>query len=233
MTTSYTKRRNKKILALLLSSVMLAAAGTSLAACGSSDTDVDDSEKTYTESDDARIKNGSFEFFDDGDGKNLIITSPTSWSKSNGSSAQGTASSSKAASGIVDTAGEAWTDLTTSSGFPHTTEAEAKANWNNLTAKDKLEFYDVWEEENDDKELSDLDFYNAETDDYNITIDDVPDCENPGTHYAESDEKNEHVLMLHNTYTDGRGTAQKYTSSSTVTVEIGRASCRERVFALV
>lgn len=224
MTTSYTKRRNKKILALLLSSVMLAAAGTSLAACGSSDADVDDSEKTYTESDDARIKNGSFEFFDDGDGKNLIITSPTSWSKSNGSSAQGTASSSKAASGIVDTADEAWNDLTTSSGLPHTTEAEAKKNWDNLTAKDKLEFYDVWEEENDDKELSDLDFYDAETDDYNITIDDVPDCENPGTHYATSDEKNEHVLMLHNTYTDGRGTAQKYTSSSTVTLEAGTSA---------
>lgn len=224
MTTSYEKRRSKKILALFLSSVMLAAAGT-LAACGGgTDSSTDDTEQTYTEPDNARIKNGSFEFFDDNEGRNLIITSPTSWSRSNGSSAQGTASSSNTASGIVDTSTAGWENLTQSSGLPHSTEAEAEANWDNLTAKDKLEFYETWEDANDDGELTDLSFYDETKDDYNITIDDVPDCDNPGTHYASSDEDNEHVLMLHNSYSNGMGTAQKYTSSSTITLEAGTAA---------
>lgn len=118
MTTSYKKRRNRKILALFLSSIMLTAAGALTACGGGGDSSVDDSEQTYTEPDNARIANGSFEFFDDGDGKNLIITSPTSWSRSNGSSAQGTASTSRTASGIVDTSVEAWENLTASSDLP-------------------------------------------------------------------------------------------------------------------
>ena len=146
MTTSYRKRRNRKILALLLSSFMLAAAGALTACGGGTDSSTDDTEQTYTEPDNARIQNGSFEFFDDGEGKNLIITSPTGWSRSNDSSAQGTASSSRTASGIVNTDGEAWENLTSSSGLSHETEAEAEANWDSLTAKDKLEFYDTWQE---------------------------------------------------------------------------------------
>mgnify|MGYP006967556481 FL=1 len=191
MTTSYKKRRNKKILALCLSSFMLMAAATSFAACGSGDdSSVDDSEVTTTETDTARIKNGSFEFFDDNNGKNLIITSPTGWSKSTGSSAQGSASSSKTASGIVDTSDDAWKDLTTSSGKAHATEAEAKANWESLTARDRLAFYDAWLDEDDDHKLADLSFYDEDKHDYNITIDDVPlDSEgnplaNPGTRTA-------------------------------------------------
>ena len=196
MTTSYKKRRNKKILALCLSSFMLMAAATSFAACGSGDdSSVDDSEVTTTETDTARIKNGSFEFFDDNNGKNLIITSPTGWSKSTGSSAQGSASSSKTASGIVDTSDDAWKDLTTSSGKAHATEAEAKANWESLTARDRLAFYDAWLDEDDDHKLADLSFYDEDKHDYNITIDDVPlDSEgnplaNPGTHYADGAEE--------------------------------------------
>ena len=222
MTTSYRKRRNRKILALLLSSFMLAAAGTLTACGGGTDSSTDDTEQTYTEPDNARIQNGSFEFFDDGEGKNLIITSPTGWSRSNDSSAQGTASSSRTASGIVNTDGEAWENLTSSSGLSHETEAEAEANWDSLTAKDKLEFYDTWQEENEDGDLADLSFYDEDTDDYNITIDDVPDCANPGTHTGSDEDTN--VLMLHNSYSDGKGTAQKYTSSSTITLEAGTAA---------
>ncbi len=234
MTTSYKKRRNKKILALCLSSFMLMAAATSFAACGSGDdSSVDDSEVTTTETDTARIKNGSFEFFDDNNGKNLIITSPTGWSKSTGSSAQGSASSSKTASGIVDTSDDAWKDLTTSSGKAHATEAEAKANWESLTARDRLAFYDAWLDEDDDHKLADLSFYDEDKHDYNITIDDVPlDSEgnplaNPGTHYAdgaEEKDKDTHILMLHNSYSDGKGTAQKYTASTTITVEPGTSA---------
>ena len=83
MTTSYKKSRNKKILALCLSSFMLVGAAVSFAACGDGkDSSDDGSEVTTTEKDTARITNGSFEFYDDNSGRNLIITSPNGWSKS-------------------------------------------------------------------------------------------------------------------------------------------------------
>ena len=127
MTTSFKKSRHKKILALCLSSFMLAAAAASFVACGDSkDSSVDDSEVSTTENDTSRITNGSFEFFEDDNGRNLIITSPTGWSKSTGSSASGSASSSQAASGIIDTSEEAWKNLTTSSGLAYDTESVPK-----------------------------------------------------------------------------------------------------------
>ncbi len=229
MTTSFKKRRNKKILALCLSAFMVSAAAVSFAACGDNDSSVDDSEVTTTEKDTARIRNGSFEFFDDSKGKNVIITSPDNWTKSTGTSAGGSAAlSSKKASGIVDTSEDAWKQLTTTSSFAHDTKAEAKANWDKLTVRDRLEFYKTWEEEDDENKLADLDFYDKDKHDYNVDFDALPDLDavNPGTHYAEGDEeaeKNQHVLMLHNAYSDKRGTAQKYTTAS-ITVEPGTSA---------
>ena len=155
MTTSYKKSRNKKILALCLSSFMLVGAAVSFAACGDGkDSSDDGSEVTTTEKDTARITNGSFEFYDDNSGRNLIITSPNGWSKSTNSSASGgSASSSKTASGIVDTSEEAWKNLTSASGKPTSTKAEAEANWNSYTARDKLAFYDTWLDADDDNKL--------------------------------------------------------------------------------
>lgn len=70
MTTSFKKSRHKKILALCLSSFMLAAAAASFVACGDSkDSSVDDSEVSTTENDTSRITNGSFEFFEDDNGQ--------------------------------------------------------------------------------------------------------------------------------------------------------------------
>jgi len=78
MTKSYKKRKNKKILALFLSSFMVVTAAASFAACGNDEnSSTDDSHVTDTETDTARIANGSFEFYDDNNGRNLIITSPT------------------------------------------------------------------------------------------------------------------------------------------------------------
>lgn len=235
MTTSFKKRRNKQILALGLSSLMFFAAATSLAACGNdSDSSTDNSEVTETDTDTARIKNGSFEFYDDNGGKNLIITSPTGWSKTTNSSAQGSASSSKTASGIVDTGADAWKNLTEYEKLAEDSaysqaEALAKTSWADFSAKDKLKFYELWEDEYDDDDdaaLTDLSFYDANKDKFNISFDDLPGCENPGTHYTENDEKEENsrVLMLHNSYTDGRGTAQKYTSSTSITLEAGTSA---------
>ncbi|MFQ7077389.1 MAG: hypothetical protein ACLRSW_05320 [Christensenellaceae bacterium] len=138
---------------------MLVGAAVSFAACGDGkDSSDDGSEVTTTEKDTARITNGSFEFYDDNSGRNLIITSPNGWSKSTNSSASGgSASSSKTASGIVDTSEEAWKNLPPLREAT-STKAEAEANWNSYTARDKLAFYDTWLDADDDNKLEDLDF---------------------------------------------------------------------------
>lgn len=211
------KKRKKQLLALFLSAMFASSFAFSLASCNDDD-NTDNTEKeeetedTSAEKDDARLTNGSFEFYDDNNGKNLIITSPSSWSRSNDAGG----STSKAASGIVNTEKDAWDNLTTSSNLAHSTADEAKANWDNLTAKDKLEFYETYEDEDE------LDFYES----FNIDVDDVPTCENPGTHYASTDKNaadNTNVLMIHNDYNvSGKyGTAQKFTSSTTITVAAG------------
>ncbi len=214
--TTNNKKRKKQLLALFLSAMFASSFAFSLAACKDDESEKpsqeEETEDTSAEKDDARLTNGSFEFFNDNDGKNLIITSPSNWSRSNDAGG----STSKAASGIINTENEAWNNLTTSSGLAHKTADEAETNWDNLTAKDKLEFYKEYEDEDE------LDFYES----FNIDIDDVPTCNNPGTHYASTDEAaadNTNVLMIHNDYNvSGKyGTAQKFTSSTTITVAAG------------
>ena len=73
--------------------------------------------------------------------------------------------------------------------------------------------------------MDDLKFYKNH---YNISADDIPSADvNPGTHYAEgSDEakKNSKVLMIHNQYSSSSGTAQNFTSSSSLTVPAGTSA---------
>lgn len=223
MMTKHNKHKSKKLLALLFAGCMLSATLGGLAACGAKTTtkDPDDSEVTVTEKDDGRISNAKFEIFDDNDGKNLIITSPKGWTRSAGSSGKGTATSSNAASGIVDT--ENWETYTATSDLPHETVAEAEANWENLTTRDKLEFLFNWKKESTDNKVSDLSFYDAEDDifNYNVDFEDLPSCENPGVHDG-SAEDDDAILMLHNYLSkDAWGTAQQYTSSSSITLKPG------------
>lgn len=207
-------KKRKRLLALFLSS-MMACSFAAITACNddkSDDKPNDETTDTTVEKDDARLTNGSFEFFNDNNGKNVIITSPTSWSRSNAAGGQ----TSKAASGIINTEETAWKNLTENSGKAFDTVDNAKKNWDELSIKDRLEFYDAQEKE--DK----LDFYVK----YNIDKDDIPTCENPGTHYAETDETakdNTNVLMIHNDYkVSGKyGTAQKFSSSTTITLQAG------------
>ena len=68
-------KKRKQLLALFLSA-MMASSFAALAAC---DDDTDnttdtETEDTSAEKDTARLTNGSFEFYDDNNGKNLIIT---------------------------------------------------------------------------------------------------------------------------------------------------------------
>ena len=234
MATRFNKRKNK-LLALLMA-MMMASSFAALAACDTTDDDSseDDTTTTPTQTDTSRINNGSFEFVDWNDGKNLLITSPTGWTKSAHSASSGTAVSSKSASGILNTDEDAWKSFTQSSlpegvAAPETKE-EAKQYWSQMSAYDKLKFYKVWDDAYNDEKVSDLDFYDADKDDFNVGINDVPVDKdgniiaNPGTHTQEGEDKDTNVLMIHNAYTDGQGTAQKYTSTSTITLESGTSA---------
>ncbi len=237
--------KKRKLLAIFMAMMMLSSAGAVLASCKEEEaetptTEEETPEEEETVLDDYIVTNAGFETFDDKDGENLIVTSVNGWSRSTNSTASGSAKSSTAASGIIDTADAAWKNLTTS-GLDNLkarelTEDQAKANWDKMTAKDKLEFYEAWEENDNDKELEDLDFYQS----FNIDEDDLPlyrvkdddDNEtatpiaNPGTH--DNSTENTKVLMIHNEYSTTNyekfGTAQKFTSSSTVTVSAGTSA---------
>lgn len=220
--------RKNRLVALILSGMMLSSLSLALAACGdnsSSSTSSSSSSSVEDKKDDGLIKNASFETFSKNNGLNVIGKTPSNWSQvKTNSPTTGSALSSKADSGIVDTT--EWDQLTTSGvgdpDFSTWTEEKASAEWNNMTVRDKLAYYKAWETANEDadKTLSSLSFYQA----FNTSFDKLPDCANPKTHDT-TDTENKNVLMIHNeysnsTYTD-LGTAQKCESSSTVTVKAG------------
>ncbi len=222
------KNRKKKFLALCLSVMMLSSVAA-IAACSEDATDSSSSSSsssasTSEEKDTGLIKNAGFETFND---DNLINTSVTGWGAvAKDSDANGEASSSTAASGILDLSKDAWDDLTTSK-YSATTADDAKANWDKMTTKDKLAFYDKWKEENSGKTISsELDFYES----FNIDTDDLPTIEHFDTHDGQVVDggKDTKVLMIHNEKEEsGRkavGTAQKFTSTTPVTVKAGTSA---------
>ncbi len=224
--------RKKKLLALVLSLTMVFSTVAGLASCKKESTSDDGSttRPVTTETDTARIKNGNFEFFNDDDGKNLIMTSVTGWTKTNNNAATEQTFSSQTESGIIDTDEDSWRNLTQSSLDPSitiTTKEQAATYWDQMSSYDKLSFYDTWASSSN--KVEDLDFYDKEADDFNISLEDVPSCNNPLTHYTEVDPtkgKESSVLMLHNYNPSSRhgGTAQKYTSSTTVTLTAGTSA---------
>ena len=235
MAIRFNKRKNK-FLALLMA-MMMTSSFAALAACNDgldNETEDDTPSTTPTQTDTSRIKNGSFEFVDWSDGSNLLITSPTGWTRSPYSATSGSAVSSKAASGILNTEDAAWKNFTQSSlpegvSAPKTAD-EAREYWSQMSAYDKLQFYKAWDDADYDEKVSKQDFYDADKDNFNVKINDVPTdkngeiIQNPGTHTQDSEDKDTNVLMIHNAYTDGQGTAQKFTSSSTITLESGTSA---------
>ncbi len=232
------KNRKNKFLALCLS-VMMCSSIAALAACkddtatdSSSSSSSSSSVATSEEKDEKLIKNSDFETFDS---ENVLNTSVTGWTRAVNSSASGSALTSKAASGILDLGTDAWHNLTGSnfqegeSAYTLTVE-DAKARWDTLTVKDKLAYYEVWEEQNKDKKIAEeLDFYET----LGIATADIPTISHFDTHdgAVANDKENTKVLMIHNQYPEtdkttgtAYGTAQKYTSSSTVTVKAGTAA---------
>ncbi len=228
--------KNKNKLLALFMAMMMSSSVAGLAACkdddDSSSSDSSSTDSSVVETDSSRINNGSFEFVNWNNGKNLIVTSPTGWSRSTNSATSGTAVSSKSASGIIDTSEEAWNNFTKSN-LPEGTEPktadEARAVWSEMSAYDKLKFYKAWDDADYDENVDKQDFYDATKDKFNVDIDDVPldkdgnVIKNPGTHKG-ADEEDSNVLMIHNAYTNGAGTAQKFTSSSTITLQAGTSA---------
>ena len=232
------KNRKKKLLALCLSALMLSSV-TAFAACkdgnaaDSSSTTSSSSASTSEEKDTGLIKNAGFETFNE---KNAINTSATGWSRSVSSGTSGSALSSKAASGIIDLSEDAWKNLTGSYyEDPNTvktlSEKDAEAVWNKLTVRDKLAYYDQWKEDHKDGKIAeDLKFYES----INIDSGDIPNIDRFDTHHKEGEKgygEDTKVLMIHNEYPEYKdetskttGTAQKYTSSSTVTVKAGTSA---------
>ena len=240
------KNRKKKLLALCLSALMLSSVAA-IAACTDDSTDSSSSSSsssaTTEEKDTGLIKNSDFNFVDK---KNTFNTSVNGWTRSVNSTTSGSALASKAASGVLNLDEDAWNDLTGSyysnpDDVMALTEEEAEAVWDNLTTRDKLLYYKTWKEKEENKSLtisSELEFYES----FNITYEDIPQIERFATHHTEEeiaaieedtgkDFNDYKVLMIHNQYPDAKssntykdqGTAQKYTSTSTVTVKAGSA----------
>ena len=215
------KNRKKQLLALSLS-LLMASSVAGLAACtsdSSTSTSSSSSSSTTTEKDTGIITNASFKTFNTNDGKNLIGKTVTGWTRSTISNLTSTS-----ASGIISTKTEDWDNLTGSKVVDpdKLTVEQAKAQWDNMSAKDRILFMEAWEDAHpDDKIEKELDFITE----YNVDSDDLPTCENPGTAPGAEDDN---VLMLHNAYDWNNykqiGTAQKFTSSSTVTVKAGTAA---------
>ncbi len=227
MAESFKNSKHKKLLALCLSLMMASSAIATLAACGASSSSSSDSSDTETESTEtvdkdpgvSPILNASFQY-NSKKATNLIITDTSGWSKTT------SGQTSKTTSGIIDVSDEKWNNLTKSKldkDPAELTVAEAKENWSKMSAYDKLKFAEAYEDETDE-DFEDLDFYDEKTDAFNIDAEDIPLFSNLGYNPGTPDQvgsKNydPYVLMIHNQYTDNRGTAQKYTSSSTITLQ--------------
>lgn len=214
------------------------------ASCAEATTEEED-DSSVSATDTQLIKNGNFEFYGDKDTEELIdkrgvINTPDSWSFTSGSPTSDTAS------GILDAA--EWTYYTRTGGYAFSTYTkdgedvttfssidEAYAHWEDdtVSAYDRLKFLSLYEEE-----IDDLDANSKEAElfaDYNYSVDfeDVEYlAEEIGTgltlhNDAQQREDGEtSVLMIHNRKTSDNvlGTAQYYTSSTTITLDAGTAA---------
>lgn len=245
---SGTEKWKKRTLTAL--SVALAASLSAgvFAACAPKTETPEEKDPVVSPTDSQLLRNGNFEFYNDNnlsdrDKKYNVINSPSGgWSFTSGSP------SSNAASGIINTS--EWDYFTKSGGYKfqsfkkneddtETVETfrtidEAVAHWkdDNVSAYDRIKFYDIFEE--------DIKALDAESEaaklfkeyNYSVDFDDVKDLDadlpegvtaRPG---AEESEKS--ILMIHNDKKGESeelyGTAQYYTSSTTITLSAGTSA---------
>ncbi len=231
-----TRQAKKRGVAALTVALAACLATGTLAACGETESTDPESETAATKSDSQLLKNGDFEFYGDNNlteriKKLNLINTPDSWSRSTGSDSNGSAPASDAASGIVNTA--EW-DYFARPGRPFGSVDDALAHWTDegVTAYDRIKFYedfdisssDDFEPYSDFAYTVDYDdikgFWNSEANDYAVKN---PRTHDYGTENAGDDAS---VLMIHNEkVTNGvYGTAQYYTSSTTITLSAGTAA---------
>lgn len=223
------------------------------AACTDNDDDDDDDTSSVSAVDTQTIKNGNFEFYsekeDDYEDKRAFINSPSSWSFSSGSPSSSATSgiidtSEDAWKDLTQTGGYSFTtytysgensdyenkDVTTFSGFD-----EAMAHWSddNVSTYDRLYFLEIYQDdldaiEEDDADAAEVEFFADYA--YSIDYEDVQylkeDVGNDFRRYSGANEDETNVLMIHNLATSNSivGTAQYYTSSTTITLAAGTAA---------
>ncbi len=233
----------KYVLSVLSLTVATTLSMGILTACTEDTEDPEDEDTTVSATDTQLLRNGNFEFYSDKDVEELIdrhgvINSPTNWSFTAGSPTSDTSS------GIINTAD--WAYYTRTGGYPFRTYtkddeevttfesiAEAVAHWEdeNVSAYDRLNFLTIYEDE-----IDDLDSDSAEAElfqdySYSVEFEDVQylaeDLGQDGItlHEGVADDETS-VLMIHNRRTSENvlGTAQRYTSSTTITLSAGTAA---------
>lgn len=202
-----TKNLRSKLTVLLAIVCAFSASLLCLTACSKSDNPVTDPTYTYTKPDNGLIANANFSYALDGkDLEDFPITAPTGWSKSTENS-----TASAVNSGVVDVSDKGWEKLLdtiySDSDFVDYVMYTNKGAITNAIRDEKGDLTLV-PTDDDIKEY----IKNHKADYF----------ANPGKY---SDDCDDYMFMLNNYTTSsyiGYGTAQKVTSSSSVTVEAGK-----------
>ena len=240
------RRRSLAAITLALSASLAVSA---LAACATTTTNPDDEEEesTSTRTDTQTLRNGNFEFYPEMDEetseKRDLINTPDSWSFTSGSPTSDTKS------GVVDVT--EWSHLSKSGSaffaglksfeddedderadYFDSIVSDVVAHWedDDVTAYDRLKFFDMFEEEIDDL-ASDSEAAELFAD-YDYTVDfndveylsEVTPAVREGRGEDVADETS--MLMIHNHRTESNveGTGQYYTSSTSISLDAGTAA---------
>ena len=214
-------------------------------ACSDGPEDSDDEDTTVSATDTQLIRNGNFEFYSDKDVEEVIekrgvVNTPNNWTFSAGTPTSDTAS------GIIDTAD--WSYFTQTGGYPFSTYTkddeevttfasidEAAAHWedDNVSAYDRLKFLEIYEDEIDDlddgsdeAELFAEYSYSVDFEDVEFLAEELGSGLTLHDDAAQRENGDTSVLMIHNKRTSENvlGTAQHYTSGTTITLEAGTAA---------
>lgn len=192
------KKFNLKKTLTLIATLSLVLCMTLCVACGgdsgssSSSSGKDDTEPTVTATDYQSIKNGDFEFGTSKEDITYPVYTGINWTRYRDNSYPTSAVSSTKNSGIIDTDDEAYNKIAEANGFPK----DGDNYWNPKTPQS----YGLGGERYE---------YNEET------FQDNPNEDKLCT-------KGSKILMIHNvTSVAGRGTAQKFVSSSSLTTTTG------------
>lgn len=184
------------------------------AACNNNqDDDVTDPSYSYTEPDDGKIANASFSYnIDHRDLSDFPVSSPSGWSKSTDNSTSSTVNS-----GVIDTSASGWEKLLE-------TLYDDSDFVNYVKNSNRDEIIAAIREEKDDSEYAPTE---TEINDYikNNKKDYIDNPVYDGDNKLIDADADDYVYMLNNIAKKdmfGFGTAQKVTSSSSVTVEAGK-----------